>query len=199
MSCSCWLLWCQSILVLWSLHLIRGMDYSKFRFSKWEKGNSVLTLLLLARISVKSEQFSSVCVCCNHRLLILGDFWVQVFILTRGAVGFIINEVFFLMFPSCQSPLSRGWSISVCALMSSSIGALSSAPHSYRCFRTGRGLTKVDSDVFSSLLVFFHFLFRVGFLQKTHCLQSFSQQTENKCLTLWWEKSRGSSKFYLYK
>lgn len=110
-------------------------------------------------------------VCCSLRLLILGDFWVQVFILTRGAVGFINNEVFFLMFPSCQSHLNREWSISVCALMSSSTGAQSSASRAYRCFRTGRGLTKIDSDIFWSLLVFFSFFFFLwDFCRKTFYL-----------------------------
>lgn len=80
------------------------MDYSKFGFCKWAKGNSILTKLLLAGIPMKSESPHQ-CMCCDLRLLILGDLCPGVF-LTRGDVGFIITEVFFLMFPSCQSRLN---------------------------------------------------------------------------------------------
>lgn len=88
------------------------------------------------------------------------SFWQEVLL------DLLSMRCFYLMFPSCQSHFNRRWSISVCALMSSSTGALSSAHRSDRCCRTGRGLTKISSDIFWSLVVFFPFLFPVGLFQK---------------------------------
>lgn len=138
-------------------------------------------------------------------LLILLDFWVQVFILTRGAVGFIINQVFFNV-SKLSVTLKQGmipFSLWIDVFIYwCSVFSLPFLQMSQNCKGAGKNWFRC----LLSLVSFFPFFFyrKTLYLCKgsTLCYALFGiffPTNRKKCLTLSWEKSRGSSKCYLYK
>lgn len=161
MSCSCLLLSCQSTQVLWSLLLIRGMDYSKWSFVRGQKEMIFLTILLLARITVKSERSSLMHLLWSHTVP-LERFLCPGVLLTRGDVGFIINEVFLKNVSKALIMLKTGsdqFELVYTLKLSLNLPAFTLLPPFIACVLELKGLTNVGSDFFWSLLAFFLFFF----------------------------------------